>query len=153
MFRRFVCAHFRPATAEDRIANLGKLATGFIYVVSVSGVTGARATVNNDLPAFLARIRAHTDLPLVVGFGISKREHVVRQLRHCFGPALVPFFFNPTRAVQRALLSNRAESSGACNPELAIHGAARFTSLDLGLIHVIRSTSARLRMASWSGRR
>ena len=95
MFRRFVCAHFRPATAEDRIANLGKLATGFIYVVSVSGVTGARATVNNDLPAFLARIRAHTDLPLVVGFGISKREHVVRQLRHCFGPALVPFFLQP----------------------------------------------------------
>ena len=64
-------------TAEDRIANLGKLATGFIYVVSQNGVTGQRATVNNALPAFLARIRAHTDLPLVVGFGISKREHVV----------------------------------------------------------------------------
>eukprot|EP00041_Stephanoeca_diplocostata_P018209 m.379570 g.379570 ORF g.379570 m.379570 type:complete len:692 (+) comp20956_c1_seq1:169-2244(+) len=65
-----------PETKSDRIARLAKLATGFVYVVSVSGVTGQRAAVNTSLPELLARIREHTSLPLMVGFGISKREHV-----------------------------------------------------------------------------
>eukprot|EP00036_Acanthoecidae_sp_10tr_P010006 CAMPEP_0182916712 /NCGR_PEP_ID=MMETSP0105_2-20130417/1108_1 /TAXON_ID=81532 ORGANISM="Acanthoeca-like sp., Strain 10tr" /NCGR_SAMPLE_ID=MMETSP0105_2 /ASSEMBLY_ACC=CAM_ASM_000205 /LENGTH=686 /DNA_ID=CAMNT_0025053677 /DNA_START=36 /DNA_END=2096 /DNA_ORIENTATION=- len=66
-----------PATKSDRIARLAALATGFVYCVSVTGVTGQRAAVSASLPDFLARIRKHTDLPLMVGFGISKREHVV----------------------------------------------------------------------------
>jgi tryptophan synthase alpha chain len=52
-------------------------ASGFIYCVSVTGVTGAREALPEELPAFIARVRARTDLPLAVGFGISTREHVV----------------------------------------------------------------------------
>ena len=44
--------------------------------MSVTGVTGARATLSSGLPAFLARVRGQTDLPLAVGFGISAREQV-----------------------------------------------------------------------------
>ena len=51
-------------------------ASGFIYCVGVVGVTGARAQLSAELPDFLRRLRTKTDLPLAVGFGISKREHV-----------------------------------------------------------------------------
>jgi tryptophan synthase alpha subunit len=53
-----------------------KRAGGFIYCVGVVGVTGARDRLADELPGFLQRMRAKTDLPLAVGFGISKREHV-----------------------------------------------------------------------------
>jgi tryptophan synthase alpha subunit len=51
-------------------------ASGFIYCVSVAGVTGARRNLSANLPDFLARVRRRTKLPLAVGFGISRREHV-----------------------------------------------------------------------------
>lgn len=64
-------------TSDDaRLDAIVSRTTGFLYVVGQVGVTGARATLSEELPAFLARLRAKTDLPLVVGFGISKREHV-----------------------------------------------------------------------------
>ena len=51
-------------------------ASGFIYCVSVAGVTGARSELPKTLPDFLARVRRCTNLPLAVGFGVSRREHV-----------------------------------------------------------------------------
>ncbi len=64
-------------TSDDaRLDAIVSRTTGFLYVVGQVGVTGARATLSEELPAFLARLRAKTELPLVVGFGISKREHV-----------------------------------------------------------------------------
>ena len=45
--------------------------TGFIYLVSVAGITGARSELPPDLAAFVQRVRRHTDLPLAVGFGIG----------------------------------------------------------------------------------
>jgi tryptophan synthase alpha chain len=65
-----------PTTPDDRLAEIAQMASGFIYCVSLAGVTGARRDLSADLPAFLARVRRHTDLPLVVGFGISRAEHV-----------------------------------------------------------------------------
>jgi tryptophan synthase alpha chain len=65
-----------PTSTRERIAAVVKQASGFIYCVSVTGVTGARSTVSDELPAFLGRVREQTDLPLAVGFGISTREHV-----------------------------------------------------------------------------
>lgn len=71
-----------PTSPDQRIelvANAaGKSGNGFIYCVALSGVTGARDTVSVQLPAMLARVRAHTRLPLAVGFGISRPEHVAR---------------------------------------------------------------------------
>jgi tryptophan synthase alpha chain len=65
-----------PTTPEERIAQIVNVASGFIYCVSLTGVTGARTSLWDGLPAFLNRVRSHTDLPLVVGFGIRTPEHV-----------------------------------------------------------------------------
>jgi len=66
-----------PTTSDARIAKLAAVADAFLYCVSVMGTTGRNNIVAEHLPAFLDRIRAQTNLPLAVGFGISKREHVV----------------------------------------------------------------------------
>jgi tryptophan synthase alpha chain len=63
-----------PTSTADRIALVAQQATGFIYVVSVTGVTGARAELPPGLQAFITRVRAQTDQPLVLGFGISQPE-------------------------------------------------------------------------------
>lgn len=60
-----------PTSNEKRIALVGQRATGFIYVVSVTGTTGAREELPPDLADFIARVRALTGRPLVLGFGIS----------------------------------------------------------------------------------
>ena len=65
-----------PTSTDERLREAGRQASGFIYCVSVTGITGSRAALAADLPAFLSRVRAATDLPLAVGFGISTREHV-----------------------------------------------------------------------------
>jgi tryptophan synthase alpha subunit len=66
-----------PTSDDARIDEIVSRASGFIYCVGVVGVTGARAQLSQELPDFLRRLRAKTGLPLAVGFGISKREHVV----------------------------------------------------------------------------
>eukprot|EP00741_Cyanophora_paradoxa_P012541 tig00020614_g12119.t1 len=63
-------------TTEHRLKHLAALADTFVYCVSVAGVTGQRTNLPEELPAFVANVRAHTDLPLAVGFGVSTREHV-----------------------------------------------------------------------------
>jgi tryptophan synthase alpha chain len=65
-----------PTTPEDRIARLTKDASGFLYYVSREGVTGERAEVADSLADRVAAIRATTDLPISVGFGISNPNHV-----------------------------------------------------------------------------
>jgi tryptophan synthase alpha chain len=65
-----------PTSDDARLAELLSRASGFLYCVGVVGVTGARDTLSPELPDFLRRLRARTDVPLVVGFGISKPEHV-----------------------------------------------------------------------------
>lgn len=64
-------------SSDDRIPLLAAAADAFLYCVSVLGTTGGKAVSTDELPAFLGRIREHTDRPLAVGFGISRREHVV----------------------------------------------------------------------------
>jgi tryptophan synthase alpha chain len=65
-----------PTTPDSRLPKLCAAATGFIYYVSREGVTGARSDLAANIPQAVARIRAHTSLPVVVGFGISSREQV-----------------------------------------------------------------------------
>jgi tryptophan synthase alpha chain len=65
-----------PTSTEARIAATSELASGFIYCVALVGVTGARSELSSDLPEFMARVRKHCRQPLVVGFGISRPEHV-----------------------------------------------------------------------------
>lgn len=67
-----------PTTPDERIAEIGQLASGFIYCVALTGTTGARRELWSGLGDFLARVRRQTDTPLVVGFGISTAAHVAQ---------------------------------------------------------------------------
>jgi tryptophan synthase alpha chain len=67
-----------PTSEDDRIARTVSGAQGFLYLVSRLGVTGASATLADDLEASVARLRARTALPVAVGFGISTPEQAAR---------------------------------------------------------------------------
>jgi tryptophan synthase alpha chain len=67
---------YAPTTPDDRLARLVPRARGFVYCVSLTGVTGARRALGADVAEFVARVRRHTALPIAVGFGISAAEHV-----------------------------------------------------------------------------
>ena len=60
-----------PTTPEDRMELIVKRGSGFIYYISREGVTGMQASVASNLASQIAKIRAHTNLPVAVGFGIS----------------------------------------------------------------------------------
>ena len=64
-----------PTSNDARIKLVGERATGFIYVVPLTGVTGVRAELPPELSAFINRVRAHTNQRLVIGFGISTPQH------------------------------------------------------------------------------
>ncbi|GIQ68037.1 tryptophan synthase subunit alpha [Xylanibacillus composti] len=74
-----------PTTSEQRAAATMSKGSGFLYCISVNGVTGEREKLPQELPAFLKQARAATDLPLCVGFGISSEEHVREISRHADG--------------------------------------------------------------------
>ncbi len=63
-----------PTTPEERMELIVKRGSGFIYYISRIGVTGMQASVASDLAAQVAKIRAHTGLPIAVGFGVSNPE-------------------------------------------------------------------------------
>ncbi|HEY3283323.1 MAG TPA: tryptophan synthase subunit alpha [Armatimonadota bacterium] len=65
-----------PTTPPSRMRRVARLSSGFIYCVSRTGVTGARAELTSGLKELIERIRKETDLPIAVGFGISRPEHV-----------------------------------------------------------------------------
>jgi tryptophan synthase alpha chain len=65
-----------PTTSETRIRKAAELGRGFLYGISRLGVTGARDEVAADARSLVERIRAHTRLPIALGFGISRPEHV-----------------------------------------------------------------------------
>ena len=67
---------YAPTTPDDRLARLVPRARGFVYCVSLTGVTGARRALGSDVADFVGRVRRHTSLPIAVGFGISTPEHV-----------------------------------------------------------------------------
>jgi tryptophan synthase alpha chain len=65
-----------PTTTDARIRRAGQLGSGFLYGISRLGVTGARDQVASGADALVKRIRTHTTLPIALGFGISRPEHV-----------------------------------------------------------------------------
>ena len=65
-----------PTTPEERVKHIAQCATGFIYYVSRTGVTGVRDNLASDLGEMVAMIKRHSDKPLVVGFGIHNRDQV-----------------------------------------------------------------------------
>ena len=69
-----------PTSPDSRIADIAEQSSGFVYCVTLKGVTGARAELAPGLSQLLGRVRQATDLPVAAGFGISRPEHV-RTLR------------------------------------------------------------------------
>ncbi len=65
-----------PTSTDERITRVCKLASGFIYCVSLLGVTGARTEFSASVGSLVERIHQHTDLPIAIGFGISRPEHI-----------------------------------------------------------------------------
>jgi tryptophan synthase alpha chain len=74
-----------PTTPDDRLRRIAGAAAGFLYLVSVAGVTGGRSASAEDLAHFTDRVRAHTDLPLYVGFGIDGPERAREAAAHADG--------------------------------------------------------------------
>jgi tryptophan synthase alpha chain len=74
-----------PTTSDARLQYLVGQGSGFLYYVSRTGTTGVREDVAGDLQDNLQRIRAHTSLPIVVGFGISRAEQATMVTRHADG--------------------------------------------------------------------
>jgi tryptophan synthase alpha chain len=67
-----------PTSTDERLARVTAACRGFVYAVSVTGVTGARETLPDDVVELVRRTRSHTDLPVAVGFGVSTPEAASR---------------------------------------------------------------------------
>lgn len=82
-----------PTTTDRRLGMIAQQASGFLYAVSRTGVTGARSEMSDDAAALVARVRIVSDLPVAVGFGVSTNEHVAEICRYAdaavVGSALV----------------------------------------------------------------
>ncbi|OPY20029.1 MAG: Tryptophan synthase alpha chain [Methanobacterium sp. PtaU1.Bin097] len=63
-------------TSNERLEKIAEMCSGFLYVVAVMGVTGARSELADTTVELVSRVKSHSDLPLAVGFGISRQEHV-----------------------------------------------------------------------------
>ena len=63
-----------PTTPDERMERIARNAQGFIYLVSVTGVTGERKSISNGLSDLISRVRLHTTVPVCVGFGIGTSE-------------------------------------------------------------------------------
>jgi tryptophan synthase alpha chain len=77
-----------PTSSEARLAAIGRRSSGFVYCVTVRGVTGARSALASDLPELFARVRRHTALPIAAGFGIHTAEQVREVGRSVDGAAV-----------------------------------------------------------------
>jgi len=64
-----------PTTSQERLKKIVEAATGFIYLVGLEGVTGSKLTNLNTTFKLIKKVKARTQTPVMVGFGISKREH------------------------------------------------------------------------------
>jgi tryptophan synthase alpha chain len=82
-YRRILAAHHldtiflgAPTSTDERLAKIAACSSGFLYLISRTGVTGEKDALPDDLPALLRRARSVTQLPIAVGFGISLPGHV-----------------------------------------------------------------------------
>lgn len=112
-----------PTSTDGRIQAACATATGFIYCVSLAGVTGARDQVSDEGRGLVERVRGYTDLPVAVGFGLSRPEHIEQVGRYAdaavVGSALVNVIDQAPigQAVAQAALylSSLREAAGSSN--------------------------------------
>jgi tryptophan synthase alpha chain len=104
-----------PTTPPARMATIAAAASGFIYYVSLEGVTGERAELPASIPAAVREIRRHTKLPVVVGFGVSKAAHVRQIAAVADGVVVGSALVN----IIAGHLDQRAQIPGALKAKLA----------------------------------
>lgn len=104
-----------PTTPPARIARIAAAASGFLYYVSLEGVTGERTELPASIPAAVKEIRRHTKLPIVVGFGVSTAGHV-RQIAQVADGVVVGSALVNTIATN---LNERAKIPAALGGKLA----------------------------------
>jgi len=84
-----------PTSSEERLRLISHVSTGFVYVIARTGVTGTKTQIDDTLVQPIERIRAFTDLPVAVGFGIRSRSDVERVWQYAdaaiVGSAIVQF--------------------------------------------------------------
>jgi tryptophan synthase alpha chain len=102
-----------PTSADERIKIACAHAGGFVYLVSVAGTTGAREQASDRVGGLIARVRPHTALPLLVGFGISTAAHVSAMLAAGADGVVIG-----SRAIEAA------EEGGAAGLEAFVAGVA-----------------------------
>ncbi|MDE2779332.1 MAG: tryptophan synthase subunit alpha [Chloroflexota bacterium] len=117
-----------PTSTDESIKTAVGISSGFIYCVSLTGITGARGQVAQSGFDILKRVRRYTDLPLTIGFGISRREHVETVCREAdaavVGSALIRTMLESPRdqLVERAsnlvaeLAGRKQSSAGGAKP-------------------------------------
>lgn len=74
-----------PTTGIERVKELIRKGSGFVYTVTVAGVTGARKNLSNEVLELLDKVKSVSDLPVVAGFGISSVEQIKEINNHCDG--------------------------------------------------------------------
>jgi tryptophan synthase alpha chain len=139
-YRRILAAHHldtiflgAPTSTDERLTKIAAVSSGFLYLISRTGVTGAKDALPDDLPALLRRARKVTQLPIAVGFGISLPGHVsvLGGLADAavVGSALVSEIENATAANPTAANIDAAAAALAARirslKEAARHGLSR----------------------------
>lgn len=71
-----------PTSTERRLELVAQYSSGFVYLVSRTGITGEQQSIADSALPLITRMRAHTGLPLAMGFGVSKPEHVAALKGH-----------------------------------------------------------------------
>jgi tryptophan synthase alpha chain len=74
-----------PTSGPDRVAMIAREASGFVYVISVTGITGIRRDLPGEYVKTVEMVKRSTDIPVVVGFGISTPEMASSVAEHCDG--------------------------------------------------------------------
>ncbi|NNJ25628.1 tryptophan synthase subunit alpha [Alienimonas chondri] len=104
-----------PLTPPERVSKILSACSGFVYCLSVAGTTGERESLPPELTAHLDRLRQQTDLPLAVGFGVSKPEHAAALRGHADG------------AIVGSALVRRLEAFADQPKEAVLNDVADFT--------------------------
>ena len=105
-----------PYSSEERIKKIVKKASGFLYLVAVTGVTGVKKGMKTSTFDLIKRVRKHTDLPLLVGFGISKPEHVELLIKNNADGVIIGSAIG--KIYERYIVNNKITNKEVCLNEI-----------------------------------
>jgi tryptophan synthase alpha chain len=108
-----------PSSTEERVAKITAACRGFVYAVSLMGITGARDAVSGDAAGLVKRIRQHTDLPVAVGLGVSNGAQAAQVAAFADGVIVGSAFVRRLLDAQDAQNSENTAAGTAAVAELA----------------------------------